>query len=350
VQFRYVVTNTGEVHLSALTLTDNVFEAELEGILDTQPLPDDLAPGASFTRILTGIDAEAGQHKNTVTASGEYNNLPYQETDDAHYFGKVCLVPEIKVDLDPLVIDLREVLEVKWTVTNPAGEEITEQVEAFITLYNHLGSVIKEDQFSVDVTVGAGQTKEFETTTYDTSPGEEWETACGSRFEFRLESACDDVYDTLEVIVRCMETAYAGDERGIFPPGGWWFYYDTNVGGSQTIRAGQFFNAGTVEAVLENNQWTITINLDWDDQDGLGWRLKRAVENGAPTEDPVEEAVKLQGYKEGELPDSRPPSGPFTTYKGEELVVEFTDNDYKYFVIHLDVEYIGVPEDRVVAD
>ena len=43
-----------------------------------------------------------------------------------------------------------------------------------------------------------------------------------------------------------------------------------------------------------------------------------------------------EGYGEGELPNVRPPSGPFVLYKGTSLTV--TGNGSRYYAIHLDVE------------
>jgi hypothetical protein len=125
---------------------------------------------------------------------------------------------------------------------------------------------------------------------------------------------------TLEVHVQCFtlkgETAWGGNSPG----GGdaWWYYYDTSVGGEQTIWAGQTINVGTVtvsDADAAGNR-TITMVLagDWDLDD-------------------VAEPVKIQGYTV--VPDSRPAPGPFTTYKGAELVVSVSD--FPFYAIHLDV-------------
>lgn len=346
VQFKFVVTNDGSEPLNNLSLTDNEFGDELEALLseNDKELPNELAPGNSFQRILTGVEAEEGEHTNTATVTGKHNDTSYEDTDDAHYKGVLCPVPEIEVDLDPPVLGLGDPLEVSWYASNPGEDEITQDLIAHITLYDHLGNEVKDDGFTESVTIGADGRVRFRTTTIDTSTGE-WETGCGYRFELKLETDCGVGHDALEVIVRCMETAYAGDKRGVFPPGGWWFYYDTETGGEQTIRAGQFFNAGKVKIEAVNGKWHIDMEL------ADGWSLKREIdEEGLPIEgQPVDEAVKLQGYEEGDLPGSRPPSGQFTTYKGEELEVTVDDDNYRYFAIHLDVEFIGDPGDREIA-
>ncbi len=82
------------------------------------------------------------------------------------------------------------------------------------------------------------------------------------------------------------ETAWGGDTAG----GGaaWWYYYDPDIGGEQTIWAGQDHDAGTVEVV--DGTIHITLLNGWELQDDS-------------------ESVKIQGYNE--IPDSRPPAGSF---------------------------------------
>ena len=108
------------------------------------------------------------------------------------------------------------------------------------------------------------------------------------------------------------ETAWGGNTAG----GGtaWWFYYDDSVGGEQTIWAGQTIDVGTVEV----SDGTVSITLTG------GWELLND-----------DEAVKIQGYDEGELPDERPPAGQFE-YKGTDLTVSI--GCYNYYAIHLDVQ------------
>ncbi|HJT61997.1 MAG TPA: hypothetical protein VJ797_09975, partial [Burkholderiales bacterium] len=93
--FKFVVTNTGNVDLSNVVLTDSVFE--LNGLADDGNGATagygvgDLASGDSA--VVTFEDAvwKFGQHSNTGTAAGQYNNgqqlLTVQDTDEAHYFG-----------------------------------------------------------------------------------------------------------------------------------------------------------------------------------------------------------------------------------------------------------------------
>ena len=84
-QFKFVVTNTGNVTLSSVTVTDSKFTLPTGCIVST------LAVGASDDCIVTGTWA-AGQHKNTATASGSFTDGAGKtekdtDTDDANYFG-----------------------------------------------------------------------------------------------------------------------------------------------------------------------------------------------------------------------------------------------------------------------
>ena len=91
----------------------------------------------------------------------------------------------------------------------------------------------------------------------------------------------------------------------------WWFYYDVAVSGTQTIWAGQHYDAGTVTYDGAN----IVINLTDD------WELND-----------VEEPVKIQGYDV--IPTKRPAAGHFE-YKGMDLVVPVSA--YPFYAIHLDL-------------
>lgn len=109
------------------------------------------------------------------------------------------------------------------------------------------------------------------------------------------------------------ETAFAGSDAG----GGeaWWFYFDNTGTGVHPIYAGQEL---VEEAFVQYADGILTIEL------GPNMVLQD-----------VAEAVKIQGYNEGELPEERPSAGLFTTYKGNDLVIEL--DYYPYYVIHLSV-------------
>ena len=71
VYYRFNVTNTGNVALSNITLTDNIYD------LSGAAIPPTLAPSASFVYYLGPIAALSGQHTNIATATGQYNNGAY---------------------------------------------------------------------------------------------------------------------------------------------------------------------------------------------------------------------------------------------------------------------------------
>jgi large repetitive protein len=84
VRFRFLVTNTGDVMLSDLTLTDTDFA------IPAAQVPATLATGASFEIVIGPFQSVLGQHRNvaTVTAEGPgastaphtYSGQPYQFT------------------------------------------------------------------------------------------------------------------------------------------------------------------------------------------------------------------------------------------------------------------------------
>ena len=110
------------------------------------------------------------------------------------------------------------------------------------------------------------------------------------------------------------ETAFAGSDIGGGPA--WWYYFDNTVKASHPIYAGQTLVEGAYATYMYGE---LTIEL------GDNMRLRN-----------VNEPVKIQGYNEGNLPSFRPPAGLFTTYKGNDLVIDLPY--YPYYVIHLDVE------------
>ena len=84
VSFKFVVTNTGNVTLTNLSLTDDVFD------LSVLPAPPaSLAPGDSFTRIIDPAPAEFGQHVDTATVTGDFAECSKTatDTDMAYYKG-----------------------------------------------------------------------------------------------------------------------------------------------------------------------------------------------------------------------------------------------------------------------
>ena len=79
--FQFVITNIGNVPLSNVTLSDNVYT------LTNCTIPNPLLPGQSHTCWLGPVTAQAGQHTNTATVEGVYAGATVRDTDDANYLG-----------------------------------------------------------------------------------------------------------------------------------------------------------------------------------------------------------------------------------------------------------------------
>jgi len=79
VLWEYIVTNTGDVDLTNVEVTDDIL-----GPIGTIP---SLAVGETQTLTANGI-AAAGQYANLGTATGEYNGTTVSDEDPSHYFGE----------------------------------------------------------------------------------------------------------------------------------------------------------------------------------------------------------------------------------------------------------------------
>jgi hypothetical protein len=103
VQFKFVVTNTGDVALSSISLTDSDFS--LAGCI----IPATLTAGASFECTIS-TTAVLGQHTDTATASGSFtdgagNTETDADTDDANYYGMPKGQPSIQIESLSIIID-----------------------------------------------------------------------------------------------------------------------------------------------------------------------------------------------------------------------------------------------------
>lgn len=87
-RFRFTVTNTGNVALSNVEVTDDVL-----GWIGTIY---NFEPGTSMQVIVTSPFFIDGQHTNVATVVGEYNGQFYSDTDTANYFG---FVPMISIEV-----------------------------------------------------------------------------------------------------------------------------------------------------------------------------------------------------------------------------------------------------------
>jgi len=78
-QFRFVVTNTGNVDLTGITLTDSDF------VLSGCTVPSQLAVGAWFECFVTDTWVVV-QHTDTATVTGDFGGQTYSDEDDANYY------------------------------------------------------------------------------------------------------------------------------------------------------------------------------------------------------------------------------------------------------------------------
>jgi hypothetical protein len=77
-----VITNTGNVDLTDITLADNVYD------LSGCAVPETLLPGQSFDCVIGPFDAEPGENgpnKNTATATGYHDGTAHTDSDDAYF-------------------------------------------------------------------------------------------------------------------------------------------------------------------------------------------------------------------------------------------------------------------------
>ncbi|WP_340818548.1 hypothetical protein [Methanolobus sp. WCC4] len=89
----YVVTNTGNVPLENVSVTDDKL-GPITDIITNGNGDSTLDLGETWIYIATGI-AECGQYENNATAVGFFDVIPVFDTDPSHYFGE-C--PDIDIE------------------------------------------------------------------------------------------------------------------------------------------------------------------------------------------------------------------------------------------------------------
>jgi len=80
VSYRFVLTNTGNVPLNTLTLSDNTRDTS------ACVLPATLAPDASFECVVGPVAASDGIHTNVATATAKFEAVIVDDTDAASHF------------------------------------------------------------------------------------------------------------------------------------------------------------------------------------------------------------------------------------------------------------------------
>lgn len=143
-QFRFTVTNTGNVALLSVYVSDDVY-----GFIGMVP---SMAPGASAQFTHTGV-WELGQQMDTATANGNYNGQSFIATDPAHWFGvqpAIQVVKEVSNDNGTTWFDANtppgpNVVsptnpQFRFTVTNTGNATLT-NVQVTDDVYGLIGSV-----------------------------------------------------------------------------------------------------------------------------------------------------------------------------------------------------------------
>jgi hypothetical protein len=82
VWFRFVIENTGNVALTSVTLTDNVFDLST----NCGAVPE-LAPGDTYECVIGPMEATGEAHTNTASAIGSHDGQTVEDDDPAHYAG-----------------------------------------------------------------------------------------------------------------------------------------------------------------------------------------------------------------------------------------------------------------------
>ncbi len=109
VTWTYVITNTGNVDLTNVVVTDDIVGAVCSFDL--------LAVGASETCEKTG-EAILGQYRNVGTVVGSYLETPVTDKDPSHYIGVPVDAPAIRIvkDVSPTAITVGVATPVTWTI------------------------------------------------------------------------------------------------------------------------------------------------------------------------------------------------------------------------------------------
>lgn len=127
-QFKFVVTNAGNVTLTNITLTDSDFDL-IGAAAGTSLTIASLAPGASTQTIIT-VSWAAGQHENTATVTAAFAGTTYTDSDKAHYYGQSGQ-PSIGVNTLSIVINsTRTTVTGQFSITDES--EGTTKPDGFI--------------------------------------------------------------------------------------------------------------------------------------------------------------------------------------------------------------------------
>ena len=129
--FKFVVRNTGNVTLTGVTLTDDVFAFAGSECA----IPSTLVPGGSFTCEITRTMASTGQHKDTATAVGFNGRTKADDTDSAHVLVTYVDIVVTKDDFDKVVVaGDPTAFPYSISVWNQGSGDLTDDVQVADTL------------------------------------------------------------------------------------------------------------------------------------------------------------------------------------------------------------------------
>ncbi|MDD4363162.1 MAG: DUF5979 domain-containing protein [Atribacterota bacterium] len=313
--YSFIVTNTGNVPLNTITLTDDLLGiGENIGTLTQGSSWNSVDYPINIDEIDDGYIDGNGNITNEATVTGNFGNTTVEDSDTA--ITEVCEEP-------------------------PTGSLTIQKVVA------EGGDTDKEFEFTIEATgtttydfgtdspftLKDGEDEEFTGLPYgtykitETDPGTGWSVSVNGGSD---TNPCDVVIGDgiedhgIDVTVTFTnyqlacggQTAWGGDSEG--SGAAWWYYFDTSGASTQAIYAGQKLTDGTVTYDNDNNG-VLYINL------GSAMVLDSSKDH----------PVKIQGYNT--IPSSKPVPGQFTTYKGTSLTIENVGTGYNYYAIHLDV-------------
>ena len=122
VWFKFVVTNSGNVTLDAITLDDSEYEYEIsDNISPPLPSPFTLDPGDSYTGVIGPIYEEAGEYTDIATAVGSYDSATYSSTDNATFLVNRGPTTTTTLLSPPGPITLGQTVQDKVTISAASG-------------------------------------------------------------------------------------------------------------------------------------------------------------------------------------------------------------------------------------
>jgi hypothetical protein len=126
VWFWFVITNTGNVTLTDITLDDSEFD-DLDCDIATELIPD------GVTECIIGpMSVMLGQHSNTATATGQYDGQIVEDSDSAHYLGVTEFIPtDLAIEPTGAIVRPGQVVTFRAIATDDRGNwcDVTSQTE-----------------------------------------------------------------------------------------------------------------------------------------------------------------------------------------------------------------------------